>query len=159
MAADDLIELDRVAGTRHPREAVALYGHEKEEAAFLDAYRTGRMPHAWLLAGPEGIGKASFAWRAARFILTHPDPSSDAVQKAQSLDVDPQGEAARMIAAQAHPDLFVLRREMEAGLDERQRHDESDHVSDVSSGSSIVRAAFSKLSLVTSGTAVPHATW
>ena len=72
MAADDLIELDRVAGTRHPREAVALYGHEKEEAAFLDAYRTGRMPHAWLLAGPEGIGKASFAWRAARFILTHP---------------------------------------------------------------------------------------
>ena len=115
MASDDLIELDRIAGTRHPRDAVSLYGHDKEEAAFLDAYRTGRMPHAWLLAGPEGIGKASFAWRAARFVLSHPDPTSDAVQSAQSLDVDPLATVSRTITAQAHPDLFVLRREMEPG--------------------------------------------
>ena len=42
----------------HPRETVSLYGHAEAEQAFLDAYRGGRMPHAWLIGGPRGIGKA-----------------------------------------------------------------------------------------------------
>ncbi len=40
----------------------------------LAAYRSGRLAHAWLIGGPKGIGKATLAWRMARFVLAHPDP-------------------------------------------------------------------------------------
>ena len=94
----------------HPREAVNLRGHAAAELAILDAYRSGRMPHAWLIGGPPGIGKATLAYRAARFTLAHPDPSSRKVLSAQSLAIDPSHPTFRRIAAQSHPDLLVLRR-------------------------------------------------
>ncbi|MDU6672084.1 MAG: DNA polymerase III subunit delta', partial [Bradyrhizobium sp.] len=70
---------------RHPRETTALFGHRDAEAALLAAYRSGRMAHAWLIGGPQGIGKATLAYRMARFVLTHRDPSSPAVRAATSL--------------------------------------------------------------------------
>ena len=112
MAADDAIELDRLEDKPHPRETTSLFGQEQAEEQFLTAYRSGRMPHAWLLSGPEGVGKATFAWRAARFVLAHPDPSSAFVKKAKSLDVDVNDGAARKVNALSHPDLLLLRREM-----------------------------------------------
>ena len=51
-----------------------LFGHAEAEQTLLDAYRGGRMPHAWLIGGPPGIGKATLAYRMARFVLAHPDP-------------------------------------------------------------------------------------
>ena len=81
------MEADRRDGAPHPRDTNGLIGHDAQEHAFLEAYASGRFPHAWILAGAEGIGKATFAYRAAAFVLTHPDPSSPAVQKARSLDV------------------------------------------------------------------------
>ena len=60
----------------HPRETLSLYGHAEAEQAFLDAYRGGRMPHAWLIGGPRGIGKATLAYRMARFVFAHPDPAA-----------------------------------------------------------------------------------
>ena len=108
-------ELDRYGTSRHPRETQQLFGHDREEAQFMAAYRSGRMPHAWLLAGPEGIGKASFAYRAARFLLAHSDPASKQVQTATSLDTDPDAPHSRRISAQSHGDLYVLKREIEAG--------------------------------------------
>jgi DNA polymerase-3 subunit delta' len=103
-------EADRLEPFAHPRETVALFGHGEAERAFLDAYRAGRMHHAWLIAGPEGIGKATLAHRIARFVLTHPDPEAEDVGKARELSVDPDDPAARQAAALAHPDLVVLRR-------------------------------------------------
>jgi DNA polymerase-3 subunit delta' len=94
----------------HPRQTVRLIGQEPAQQAFLDAYRGGRMPHAWLLGGPPGIGKATFAYHAARFVLAHPNPQAAEVTAAASLAVDPEHPAARRIAAQAHPDLLVLER-------------------------------------------------
>jgi DNA polymerase III subunit delta' len=92
----------------HPRETTALYGHGDSEQALLDAYRGGRLPHAWLLGGPAGIGKATLAYRMARFVLAHPDPAASAVQKATSLHLDPEHPVARRVAAQAQGDLLVL---------------------------------------------------
>src|SRR4029453_5123563 len=46
-----------------------LLGHQAAEQALLSAQRSGRLHHAWLLAGPRGIGKATLAWRFARFLL------------------------------------------------------------------------------------------
>ena len=94
----------------HPRETTVLFGHAAAEAALLAAYRAGRMPHGILIAGPKGIGKATLAYRIARFVLSHPDSSARNVQHAVSLDVDPATGVARRIAAQAQPDLLVIER-------------------------------------------------
>ncbi len=93
-----------------PRETTAFFGHGEAEQALLSAYRSGRFAHAWLLSGPSGIGKATLAYRLARFILAHPDPRLPAVCTATSLQVDPKHPVARRIAAQGHGDLLVLER-------------------------------------------------
>jgi DNA polymerase III subunit delta' len=106
-------EADGAAGDiepRAPRETVVLYGHAEAERALLEAYRSGRFPHAWLINGPAGIGKATLAYRLARFILAHPDPRAGAVAAATSLDVDADHPVARRIAVQAQGDLLVLER-------------------------------------------------
>jgi DNA polymerase III subunit delta' len=94
----------------HPRETSALFGHREAEAALLNAYRSGRIPHAWLIGGAQGIGKATLAYRMARFVLTHRDPSMTAVQRAETLSVDPNDSVARHIAAGAHGGLLTLER-------------------------------------------------
>lgn len=100
----------------HPRETAVLFGHNAAEEALLEAYRDGRIPHAWLIGGPRGIGKATLAYRMARFVLAHPDPGSRAVQAASTLAVDPEHPVARRTAAQAHADLLALERsESESG--------------------------------------------
>ena len=67
------------------------------------------MHHAWLLGGPEGIGKASFAYRAARFLLAAGDPQVRAARSAD-LAMPEHDPATRRVMAQSHPDLHVLRR-------------------------------------------------
>ena len=57
----------------HPRETLSLHGHRDAEATLLNAYRSGRIPHAWLIGGAQGIGKATLAYRMARFVLAHRD--------------------------------------------------------------------------------------
>lgn len=108
--ADGLPESDRRDALPHPRETMGLVGHAAAEQALLSAFRSGRMHHAWLISGPEGVGKATLAYRLARFILAHPDPSDRAVELATDLSVDPDNPAARRVARLAHADLFLLRR-------------------------------------------------
>lgn len=104
MSEDDAFEIP------HPRETTALFGHEDAEAALLEAFRSGRMPHAWLIGGPRGIGKATLAWRTARFVLAHGDPASAVVQNATSLDVPQDDPVARQIAARTHGGVLSLER-------------------------------------------------
>jgi len=115
MSDRDSSELDRFLDARHPRDAQRLFGHREAESQFLKAYQSGRMPHAWLLAGPEGIGKASFAWRAARFILENPDFQTDRVNEASTLDSDFLSPTGRRISAMSHGSLISVRREIDAG--------------------------------------------
>jgi DNA polymerase-3 subunit delta' len=93
-----------------PRETNVFYGHEDAERALLEAYRSQRLPHAWLLSGPAGIGKATLAYRMARFVLAHSDPRSPAVQSATSLQIDAAHPVSRRMAAQGQGDLLVLER-------------------------------------------------
>jgi DNA polymerase III subunit delta' len=92
----------------HPRQTTVLFGHEAAEQTFLSAYRSGRMPHAWLIGGEAGIGKATLAYRMARFVLAFPDPAR--IEAATSLALDPDHPAARRVAANAHTDLLALER-------------------------------------------------
>jgi DNA polymerase-3 subunit delta' len=94
----------------HPRETNVLFGHRDAEAALLNAYKSGRIPHAWLLGGAQGIGKATLAYRMARFVLTHRNPLAPGVQRAEALAIDPNEPAARHIASGAHGSLLTLER-------------------------------------------------
>lgn len=103
-------ETDADLKVKRPRETTALFGHAEAERALLEAYKSGRIPHAWLIGGPPGIGKATLAYRLARFVLAHPDPQAAVVQQATSLAVGEDHPVARRIAAQAQGDLMVLER-------------------------------------------------
>jgi DNA polymerase-3 subunit delta' len=94
----------------HPRETAAFFGHREAEMALLTAYRSGRIPHAWLIGGAQGIGKATLAYRMARFVLAHRNPLAPDVQGAETLNVDPSDPVARHVAAGAHGGLLTLER-------------------------------------------------
>lgn len=102
-------ETDKEPGAPHPRETFRFLGHDAEERALADALDGGRMHHAWLLAGPKGVGKATLAYRFARAALGARKSGK------RPLDVDPDDVISRRISARSHPDLFVLRR----GLNDR----------------------------------------
>lgn len=91
-------EPDRLAGFSSPREVERLYGHEAAEREFAEARRSGRLHHAWLLVGAEGIGKATLAYRFARQVL------------AGGEDVGPEHPVFRKVAALSHPNLLLIRR-------------------------------------------------
>lgn len=90
----------------HPREVFQLQGQGGAEAAFEEARARGRLHHAWLLTGPEGVGKATFAYRAARRLLGAPPAPAYG-----DLGSDPDHPVSRQVAARSHPDLLVLERE------------------------------------------------
>jgi DNA polymerase-3 subunit delta' len=104
---------DRLGDYPAPRETLRLFGHEDAGTEMLEAARDGRMPPAWLIAGPEGVGKATLAFAFARALLRHPDglPSS--------LRLDDGGDdtVARQTASLAHPNLLLLRR----SFDEKEK--------------------------------------
>ena len=90
----------------HPREVFAYEGGEGVETAFLEAQSRGRLHHAWLLTGPEGVGKATFAYRAARRLLgATPDAQFGL------LGSNPNDPVSRQVASRSHPDLMVLERQ------------------------------------------------
>jgi DNA polymerase-3 subunit delta' len=95
-------------GVPLPRETTVLFGHDGAEREFLAAYRSGRIPHAWLIGGEPGIGKATLAYRMARFVLARPEPSR--VPDATSLALDPANPTLRRVAVNAHSDLLALER-------------------------------------------------
>jgi DNA polymerase-3 subunit delta' len=83
-----------------------LYGHDAAVASFRDSLDSGRLHHAWLLAGPQGIGKALFAEKAALRVLAQGQGAVDS----PGLDVPDSHPAARLVAAGSHPDLMKLER-------------------------------------------------
>lgn len=114
MTEDALPESDRLDGAPHPRDTARLFGQPEAEAAFLAAVTSGRLPHGWLLTGPEGVGKATFAWRAARFLLATPPETGDSLFGAppppRSLDIDDDHPVAARLRALSEPGLCLIRR-------------------------------------------------
>lgn len=109
-AADASPEADRFEDAPHPRETSAFFGHAEAEAEILRACASGRLPQAFLIGGPPGVGKATLAWRLARFLLVNSDPGA-AAAGASELRVPYDHPSVRQIHALSHPDLFLLRRE------------------------------------------------
>ena len=107
MSDEAVLEADRLEGAPHPREHGIFVGHAEAEAAVLQSWQANRLPHAFLIGGPEGIGKATLAYRIARFVLAHPVPDG---KPRKDLSIAGDHPVSRQVAALSHPDLLVLRR-------------------------------------------------
>ncbi len=77
-------------------------GHADALREFRESFRSGRMPHAWLIAGIEGIGKAALAKHIAQYVLTNGESELG--------KPDPGRRAAKLVEAETHPDLLIIRR-------------------------------------------------
>jgi DNA polymerase-3 subunit delta' len=107
--ADDLDD----AIVLKPRENPDLVGQEQAEKILLDAWNSGRLPHGWLITGPRGIGKATLAFRFARFVLSQDENSGGLFGDApDSLFTDPESAVFRRVASEGHGDLMTLERRM-----------------------------------------------
>jgi len=84
-----------------------LFGHDEAVAAFRAGFASGRLHHAWLISGPQGIGKALFADKAALRVLAG---GAGPPVAADGLDVPDDHRIARLVAAGSHPDLMRLER-------------------------------------------------
>lgn len=94
-------------GAIPPMENTRLFGHAAAEAFLVQSYRSGKGHHAVLIEGPEGIGKATLAFRFANYVLSHSDPASapDAMS-----DPDPTSAVSRQIASGASHNVLHLAR-------------------------------------------------
>jgi DNA polymerase-3 subunit delta' len=99
--------------------ATRLIGHEAAEVSFLNALETGRMPHAWLITGPKGVGKATLAFRMARALLSTPVTAPDsgglfgeAPKRTVTLEIGAAHPVFRRLAELAHSDFRLLRRSL-----------------------------------------------
>ncbi|MEM9584183.1 MAG: DNA polymerase III subunit delta' [Pseudomonadota bacterium] len=112
MSDQELPQPDQIDGAPHPRETSRLIGQAAAETAFLDAFNSDRLHHAWLITGPNGVGKATLAWRIARFLLATPkdDGGMFAPAVRETLDIPPDHPVNARIAALSEPGLFLLRR-------------------------------------------------
>ena len=103
--ADAIEDLPDIDGDFPPRLTRTLIGHRRPLDEFVAAAQGERLPHAWLLCGPQGVGKASFAYLVARAVLSHASP-------AQITHISPavESDAARLLETSIHPDMYVLKR-------------------------------------------------
>ena len=110
--SDDAPRPDQIEGAPHPRDTPQLIGQDSAQAAFLDAFNAGKLHHAWLLTGPRGVGKATLAWRIARFLLATPETDGGMFDAPapQSLDISPDHPVARRIAAGGEGSLKAVTR-------------------------------------------------
>lgn len=94
-----------------PRSNPDLVGHDAAERAFLDAWNSGRLAHAWLLTGPKGIGKATLAYRIARFVLAGGGEGGGLFGgPPDSLALSVDHPVFKRVAAAGHGDLKVVER-------------------------------------------------
>ncbi|HEX3672698.1 MAG TPA: DNA polymerase III subunit delta' [Rhizomicrobium sp.] len=107
---EEIIETDRMDGQPHPRETFALIGQDVPLGRAARAIRAGRVPSAWLLTGPPGIGKATLAYRIARYLLAY--GATD--RGPEDLSVPANDPTAMQVEAGAHPGLLVLKRGINA---------------------------------------------
>ncbi len=115
MTDDILPEPDRVEGAPHPRETPELIGQGAAEQAFLSAFAAGRLHHGWLITGQRGLGKATLAWRIARFLLATPIAGDDgglfgAPPPPETLAIPRDHPVMHRTLALSEPGLFLLRR-------------------------------------------------
>lgn len=110
-ATEDLPDPDRIPGAPHPRETANVFGQDKAEAEFLEAFNSGRLHSGWMITGPQGVGKATLAYRIATLLLAD-RPEDDGLFGAPppptTLAIAPDHPDAQLVRAGSHPRLYRL---------------------------------------------------
>ncbi|GJL91619.1 DNA polymerase III subunit delta' [Hyphococcus sp.] len=88
-----------------PRDRARQVGRDGLERSLRETINDGALTHGWIIAGPPGAGKATLAYRMARALL---DPNT--LENNETLDMPEDSRTFRLIAGEAHPDLFVAER-------------------------------------------------
>jgi DNA polymerase III subunit delta' len=104
--AVETVDADCIDDAFHPRRTLRLSGHAEALGIAARAIRSGRPPQGWMLCGPPGIGKATFGYRIARYLLAF--GATD--RGPADLSVPANDQATALIAAGAHPGLLTLKR-------------------------------------------------
>jgi DNA polymerase-3 subunit delta' len=114
---DDVAEYSRYGRPPPPRANWWLDGHDEAERLLLGLAHAGRLPHAWLISGPAGIGKATLAYRFARCLLVEGSAGAAGSSDAKSgeaarldLGIDPAHPVFRRIASGGHAGLLTIER-------------------------------------------------
>jgi DNA polymerase-3 subunit delta' len=118
MSENNLFLSDQIEGYPHPKVTETLFGHEVAEQEFLNCYKSGKLHHGWLITGAKGIGKATFAWRMAKFLLSQPIDGKQVnglfenSSENQTNGVDKNFDKAitTRILAESEPRLVVIRK-------------------------------------------------
>ena len=107
-----------------PRFSSQLYGQEEASMTFLRAWQSGSLPHAWLLQGMRGVGKATFAYRAARALLSrHSARADEDVASTLAAASMPSSVVFQQVQFGTHPDLAVIASEGEKEITVDQSRD------------------------------------
>ena len=113
---ESLVDGDDESTELTPRSNPDFFGHEEVEKQLLDDYLGGRMPHAIILAGASGIGKATLAFRLTRFLFSQDESQAgmfgDEI-KQESLFVSTTNPVFRRVVSLGHADLLVIEREFD----------------------------------------------
>jgi DNA polymerase-3 subunit delta' len=104
--SEEIEETDRLEGFPHPREIFRFFGNAEALARASRAVRSGRPPQGWLITGPPGVGKATLAYRVARYLLRY----GATEQGPEDLAIDPSDAVSKQVTAGAHPGLRTLKR-------------------------------------------------
>lgn len=97
---------DFTDGTLAPRANPALFGQEAGEQELLTSFASGRLPHAWIIHGLGGIGKATLAFRFARYLFAeHKSPDSMFMSETEGI--------FRRVASGGHADLLTVERQFD----------------------------------------------
>jgi DNA polymerase-3 subunit delta' len=110
----------------NPRANPLLLGHDAAERTLLDAIRQGRVHHAWLITGPDGIGKATLAFRFAKRLL-----AGEGAGAGEGLALDPAHPVFRRVASGGHADLLVVERAYDEKTKRRKRDIATDDVREI----------------------------
>ena len=130
-------EFDYEASIPLPIANPDLFGHAEAEAKFLDSFNSGRLPHAWLISGPPGIGKATLAYRIARFVLTRHSSLDKTAglfgdnltqTKPTSLAVDITNPICRRIFSGGHADFLSIERSIDEKTGKKRKEIRVDEV-------------------------------
>jgi DNA polymerase-3 subunit delta' len=84
-----------------------IVGQDRAVEQFASAWASRKLHHAWLLAGPKGVGKASFAHAASRRILAE---AAGAPFELPGIETDDEHPIVRLVDAGSHPDMRRLER-------------------------------------------------
>ena len=118
MTENNLILSDQIEGYPHPKVTKTLFGHHSAEQEFINCFKSGKLHHGWLITGAKGIGKATFAWQIAKYLLTQPIDSpevnglfnkSDESQNDKADEYLKKTITARVLA-ESEPRLAVIRK-------------------------------------------------